>query len=224
MLKLGTNEWDIYRKGERRPGQSVPELRDRFRARQWLHQFKGNAVAMSALRRLLSGQSSLAWGMGSANDDLVIEQAAELLAAGLWHVHEGQLLSHQSNRQSVSADQAAGKGSAQADAKGNATGAESSSSRSGASTAKPAALRASPAPKQGKASPETEKKLTWVEIELVDDDGQPVPGVEYEIQLPDGSVKSGRLNDKGKARYDDIDPGQCQVRFPGLHANEWQRV
>ena len=65
-------------------------------------------------------------------------------------------------------------------------------------------------------------KLSWIEIRLVDEDGQPVPGAAYEIILPDGSIKSGSLNAKGAARYDQIPAGQCEVRFPELDAKEWQ--
>jgi len=55
---------------------------------------------------------------------------------------------------------------------------------------------------------------TWIEIELLDDDGQPVAGAEYKIKLPDGSIHKGTLDGNGLARYDGIVPGQCSVTFP----------
>jgi hypothetical protein len=65
---------------------------------------------------------------------------------------------------------------------------------------------------------------TWVAIRLLDEDGNPVPDVAYSVTLPDGSIMTGSLDDQGFARFDDIDPGQCQVSFPEIHAREWKRV
>jgi uncharacterized Zn-binding protein involved in type VI secretion len=65
-------------------------------------------------------------------------------------------------------------------------------------------------------------KTAWVEIELVDEEGKPVPGEEYRIELPDGSIRQGRLNDKGKARLEGIDSGNCLVTFPYLDDTSWQ--
>jgi hypothetical protein len=57
---------------------------------------------------------------------------------------------------------------------------------------------------------------TWIEIELVDMEGKPVAGERYWIQLPDGSAREGRLNAEGRAYFGDLDPGECDVRFPDL--------
>jgi type VI secretion system secreted protein VgrG len=65
-------------------------------------------------------------------------------------------------------------------------------------------------------------KKHWIEIELVDEDGNPVPGEPYRITLPDGTtVADGTLNEKGWARVDHIDPGTCQVTFPNLDKDAW---
>lgn len=71
--------------------------------------------------------------------------------------------------------------------------------------------------------PVTEKKKSWIEIELVDEQDNPVPGEKYEITLPDGTVASGTLDEKGLARVDGIDPGLCQITFPELHRTTWKR-
>jgi type VI secretion system secreted protein VgrG len=64
---------------------------------------------------------------------------------------------------------------------------------------------------------EKEKKPHWIEIKLLDEDQNPVPGEQYRITLPDGeTVAEGTLDDKGSARVDGIDPGTCQVSFPNL--------
>ena len=57
---------------------------------------------------------------------------------------------------------------------------------------------------------------TWIEIELVDTEGKPVPNERYWISLPDGSVREGRLSSEGRAYVGNLDPGECDVRFPDL--------
>jgi type VI secretion system secreted protein VgrG len=69
-----------------------------------------------------------------------------------------------------------------------------------------------------------EKKLVWIEIELVDEADKPVPGEPFRITLPDGSVVEGTLDEKGFARVDGIDPGTCQVTFPKLDEPLWERI
>lgn len=69
-----------------------------------------------------------------------------------------------------------------------------------------------------------EEKTSWIEIELVDEAGEPVPGERYEITLPDGRVASGTLDDRGFARVDGIEPGTCQVTFPELDASAWEKA
>ncbi len=70
--------------------------------------------------------------------------------------------------------------------------------------------------KPPKTQEESEKRPSWIEIKLVDEDGQPVPGEEYSIKLPDGSVAQGTLDEKGFARVDGIEPGSAEVSFPNL--------
>jgi len=70
---------------------------------------------------------------------------------------------------------------------------------------------------------EEEKKKSWIEIELVDEEGNPVPGERYKVTLPDGkTVAEGTLDEKGFARVDGIDPGTCQVTFPNVDKDAWE--
>lgn len=78
------------------------------------------------------------------------------------------------------------------------------------------------APTHDPSSEENKEKKHWIEIELVDEDGNPVPGEEYAITLPDGSVSSGTLDERGFARVDGIDPGSCKVTFPNLDKDAWE--
>ncbi len=67
-----------------------------------------------------------------------------------------------------------------------------------------------------------ERKKDWIEIRLVDDQGEPMADEKYELTLPDGTKKSGSLDGNGKARIDGVIPGSCQVRFPEMQ-QPWQR-
>jgi hypothetical protein len=87
----------------------------------------------------------------------------------------------------------------------------------------PAAEPQAPARKPPKKSSDAPVK-TWIAVQLIDDAGDPVPNVPYKVTLPDGSVMSGSLDDQGIVRFDEIDPGDCLVSFPEIHAKEWKRV
>ncbi len=69
-----------------------------------------------------------------------------------------------------------------------------------------------------------EPATSWIEIELVDEDEQPVPGARFELRLPDGSIREGRLNANGLARVSGIEPGTCEICFPDLDAECWERI
>ncbi len=70
---------------------------------------------------------------------------------------------------------------------------------------------------------EEQEDLHWIEIELVGEDDEPIPGEYYKITLPDGSVASGTLDDKGLARVEGIrDAGDCKITFPDLDSEAWE--
>jgi hypothetical protein len=71
-------------------------------------------------------------------------------------------------------------------------------------------------------SEESRSKLTWIEIQMVDMESKPVPGVAYRIRLPDGSVHTGTTDVDGLAGFDQITPGSCEVQFPELDADAWK--
>jgi hypothetical protein len=202
MFRAGAQQFEIYRLGECQDCRPIVRLQDRFAARQWLEQFKGNAVAMNALRHMLLRDLSLSWRLDRATDDEVIEESAQLLGCGIWHVHEPVTI-RRADTQGLRADSGAGAGSRDKD----------DSDQQSAPAQRPPRLP-DPVP----------TKLSWIEIRLVDSTGKPVPGAAYEVIMPDGAIRSGKLNGKGSARYDQIPAGQCQVRFPKLDAKEWREV
>jgi len=70
-------------------------------------------------------------------------------------------------------------------------------------------------------SQEQKQQKSWVEILLVDLEGNPVPGVRYRVTTPDGEVREGTLNEHGQAGYYHIDPGNCKITFPDLDKDAW---
>ncbi len=57
----------------------------------------------------------------------------------------------------------------------------------------------------------------YIEIELKTSDGKPVPNEDYDLTLPDGSTKSGKLDADGRAKVADIPPGKVTVAFPKIN-------
>jgi hypothetical protein len=53
----------------------------------------------------------------------------------------------------------------------------------------------------------------WVEIELLDDEGKDMGGVDYTLTLPDGTERKGTLDENGYAREENVPPGQIDVSF-----------
>jgi hypothetical protein len=63
-----------------------------------------------------------------------------------------------------------------------------------------------------------------LQIELVDEDGKPIGGVEYEVEISGAPSRSGTLNGEGWAHIADIPSGaQVQVTFPELDDKAWER-
>ncbi|HQU13045.1 MAG TPA: type VI secretion system tip protein VgrG [Thermodesulfobacteriota bacterium] len=71
---------------------------------------------------------------------------------------------------------------------------------------------------------EEEEEKSWVEIELVDEDGKPVPGERYRVETPDGKIAEGSLDEKGFARINRVKPGNCKVTFPKLDKDAWEKA
>lgn len=67
-----------------------------------------------------------------------------------------------------------------------------------------------------------EERISWIEIELLDEAGSPVVGERYEVVTPNG-LASGRLDEKGFARIDQIDKGSCEITFPELDKEAWEK-
>lgn len=89
--------------------------------------------------------------------------------------------------------------------------------------AKPEA--AAPPPKETAGQLAVEKETYWIEIELVGEDGRPLPGEDYVVELPDGKQVTGVLDANGLARISDLlVGGTCKVSFPKLDREAWEMV
>jgi hypothetical protein len=65
---------------------------------------------------------------------------------------------------------------------------------------------------------------TWIEFRLVDMEGNPIPGKQYLVKLPDGSTQQGALDQAGRTRLEGIQPGTCTISFTELDMEAWERV
>ena len=81
-----------------------------------------------------------------------------------------------------------------------------------------------PPPPPPEPEPTPEEERTWVEIELVNDVGEPVPSERCRITLPNGRQIVRTTDARGLIRVTGIDPGQCEVCFVNLDSDAWQRA
>ena len=63
---------------------------------------------------------------------------------------------------------------------------------------------------------EEEKKKTWIGLILKDFKGQPMPNQNFQVTLDKGQVLKGRTDEKGYARFDNLDPDSGNVVFSEL--------
>ena len=62
----------------------------------------------------------------------------------------------------------------------------------------------------------------FVEIELKDQEGEPVPNAWFKVEFPDGTVKEGRTGRAGKAWVPGPKEGTVKVSFPGIDGGSWR--
>lgn len=56
----------------------------------------------------------------------------------------------------------------------------------------------------------------FVELEVVDLGGNPVPSEAFELDLPHGVTRTGRLDARGRVRLEGLPPGECTLRLPDV--------
>lgn len=217
IFRIGGQRWELQARPDCEECRLQARLRNRSQARAWLQQFKGDSLCMMELRGLLARESDIPLRPNRASDDDILDQAARMFELGRWHVH-GQGHAHLPGTQSPSG---AGEGK---QGKGGQSGEDAQSGtgrQTGGRQGDGRLMGGLDSPRKASGA-DVSKELTWVEIQLVDADGKPVVGTTFEIKLPDGALRSGKLDVLGKARFDEIPPGQCEVRFPELDGGDWK--
>lgn len=61
----------------------------------------------------------------------------------------------------------------------------------------------------------------WIEIRVIDNDNRPLAGEDYSVELPNGEIRSGKLDSNGLARIEAAVSGVCTVLFPNIDEDEW---
>jgi hypothetical protein len=78
-------------------------------------------------------------------------------------------------------------------------------------------------PDEDEEEAEAEEK-SWIGIELVDEDDNPIASERNRIALPDGeTIDGGTTDSNGVARGRGIDPGTCQITFPNLNKDAGEK-
>jgi hypothetical protein len=69
--------------------------------------------------------------------------------------------------------------------------------------------------------PEPDAPTVYVSFHVIDQDGDPLPGVRYEIALPDGTSQTGTTDDAGGVFLSNVAAGACQLSLPDLPDDSW---
>ncbi|REL27693.1 hypothetical protein DXX93_14760 [Thalassotalea euphylliae] len=77
---------------------------------------------------------------------------------------------------------------------------------------------------QTENSEQEEAPSACLEIELVDEQDQPLAGEKYQVELPDGTMAKGTLDNKGYVKIAGFEPGNCQVSFPDIDSKAWEKA
>jgi hypothetical protein len=86
------------------------------------------------------------------------------------------------------------------------------------------ALEASEPQPEWEPPPQKEEpppKGAWIELELVNQDGEPVANRSFRILQKGNVVREGMTNAAGFARIEPLAPGPCDVEFPDLNATDF---
>jgi hypothetical protein len=172
---------------------NVREFRDVGAAREYLRPLLANDGNVAAIRRAIGYEQQLL-----SNQDLLEQLASRIVHEGLQIVScaDGYLAAIQGTFTEAAAAQA--------------------TTQQQQETTTPAQDE-----EAAQEQPAAAEKH-WIEIELVDDDGKPVPNEMYVIELPDGTQRTGVTDGDGKARVGGIDPGTAKVSFPNLDKSSYE--
>lgn len=172
-------------------------------------------TAMRGLRQMLAAE------LGAAalkfTDQKVLEETAKRLASKRWTqiaADSAPLVGYSGAAQTAEPAAAAAKG-------GQGSGRDGAAGKdSGSGSSSGAGAGAGTGAGAGGGGAAKEPELTWIEIQIVDEDGNPLVGETYEFSKTDGATAKGSTS--GAAlRGEQIPPGKCKLKLPDLHKNGW---
>ena len=67
---------------------------------------------------------------------------------------------------------------------------------------------------------EIQQSVNWIELECVDDEGNPLANVDYILFLPDGTEETGTLDDQGYSKVENVPPGDCKLMLLGYESSK----
>lgn len=65
-------------------------------------------------------------------------------------------------------------------------------------------------------------KLTWISVELQDNDGKAVPYMPFTIEFSDKSTSGGVTGKDGKCKLEGVVSGSAKIDFIGVDKREWK--
>jgi len=177
-----------------------------------LRQQRLDDSAIQALRRMLAtevGDSALRY-----SEKKVLEEVVKRVAARRWtqiSLDPTPLLGPSGGGETarpVAPPPSQNKGGSGSSSGANAKGGTGSGTGSSGATG------------TGSTPPAKEPDLTWIEIQIVDEEGKPLIGETYEFTKTDGAVAKGATT-ASALRGEQIPPGKCKLKLPDLHKNGW---
>lgn len=68
-------------------------------------------------------------------------------------------------------------------------------------------------------------KMNWFLIEMIGEDGKPFPNETFILELPDKSLRQGKLDKEGRYFcYDFEKEGNCKINFPEIDKDAWEEI
>src|SRR5262249_9274807 len=69
--------------------------------------------------------------------------------------------------------------------------------------------------------PAPDPSTPFLSFHLVDQDGDPLGGIRYELTLGDGALVEGTTDDAGAVFLPEVPPGACELSLPDLPDDAW---
>jgi hypothetical protein len=83
-------------------------------------------------------------------------------------------------------------------------------------------VKVKPEPPQSESGEEEPIKLTWISVELQDNDGKAVPFAPFVIEYSDKTFGGGATGSDGKCKLEGVAPGSVKINFIGIDKREWK--